>query len=155
MDVSVESNTDSSLYVGVMGPGWSDMTTAFNKAGCWSLQADGHFYNNGSSNSTSARLSSGTRLTLVVDMDARSVEFVVKDRSVKTCQLPAGVGRVRLAACFGGSNQRLRIVDGGYLLATVLVCWPVLIRPNRALCCPFMLRRLCALGRGVAATKKT
>jgi hypothetical protein len=125
MEVLVESNESNYLYFGLMGRGWGHgKSAAFNKSGCWSIQADGYMYDNGSGSShgSRAQLRSGARVGLNVDMDAKSVEFFVNGVSIKTCAI--NVDAVCLAACLGGSNQLLVLQDGGSAPAPVVVDGP-------------------------------
>ena len=110
-DLVVESNSSNYLYVGIVGDSWSDFATAFNKAGGWSLQADGYVYDNGSGANmgAGAKLTSGSRVSVLVDMGAKTVEFKVDGTSIKTCSITAS--KVCAAACFGGSNQVVRLTE--------------------------------------------
>ena len=57
MEVLVESNESNYLYFGLMGRGWGHgKSAAFNKSGCWSIQADGYMYDNGSGSSHGSRV---------------------------------------------------------------------------------------------------
>ena len=109
MELLVESNDSNYLYVGVVGREWSDFATAFNKANGWSLQADGYVYDNGSGQGMgqAAKLRTGARVTLKVDMGAKRIEFLVNGASIKACDVT--VSEVCLAAGFGGSNQLISI----------------------------------------------
>ena len=106
----MEANTSNYLYIGVISDSVTDFGTAMNKAGMWTVQADGYVYDNGSGSSkgASAKLMTGARLVVVLDMDAKRVEFLVNGSSVATCSVSAS--RVTLAACFGGSGQKLKLV---------------------------------------------
>ena len=110
LEVEVEANTSNYLYIGVISDSVTDFATAMNKAGMWTVQADGYVYDNGSGSSkgASAKLMTGARLVVVLDMDAKQVEFLVNGSSVATCSVSAS--RVTLGACFGGSGQKLKLV---------------------------------------------
>ena len=111
VELAVESNDGAYLFVGVIGEGWTDFATAFNQGGGWSLQADGYVYDNGSGTDmgSGAKLESGSRVTMVVDMDGKTVEFRVNGVSIKTCELKSD--RVCPAVCFGGSGQLVGIQE--------------------------------------------
>ncbi len=55
------------------------------------------------------------QVALSLDLGARSVEFFKNGASVRKCVL--NTGEVCLAICFGGSNQRVTIAVGVWVVA--------------------------------------
>jgi len=75
----IVTNPDSAMYVGVGTEAWRAREgDAANGNGCWTMQADGYTYSNGSSCSGGPDLyTAGRILRLHIDMDAKTIQFKV------------------------------------------------------------------------------
>ena len=106
--VRLVANSSKFLCVGLVADNYG-YRSALSKSGAWSIQADGVFFDNGRAKKLDGveALSSGSWITIKINMDEKCAVFCVDDRVIKTCQIDAD--RVCPAASFGGSAQVLSI----------------------------------------------
>lgn len=106
IEVDIVANDSNYLYIGVVGPGFTDRTNSMAGASSWCMQADRYLYREGSDVGRGESIRSGLRLGMMITPGAE-LQFYRDGRKVASIGgLPS---RVVVACCLGSSDQRIRI----------------------------------------------
>eukprot|EP00753_Platysulcus_tardus_P014670 PLAT4426.7.p1 GENE.PLAT4426.7~~PLAT4426.7.p1 ORF type:complete len:3261 (+),score=1880.09 PLAT4426.7:1097-9784(+) len=102
-------NPGTCLYVGVVSSTFSNFSTSLCTSNAFVMQADGYLYGNGSGCGNIASVGSGDVRHMEYDPVGGTLTVFSKEDE-QLGQITGVPSEVRWAACFGGSNQHVRLL---------------------------------------------
>jgi len=108
-EFKIKTNSSTCLLLGLANRAFSDFGSKSSGANCWTIQADGDTYMNGSSSGNVFRYNQGDRLGIFVNMDEHTLTYFLNGKKQGKPAFGNIPDEVFLLACFGGSNQFISI----------------------------------------------
>jgi hypothetical protein len=108
--IEMEITNDSSSYlaVGVIDAAYADLTTFLSCASACTIRTTGECYIKGTETTTGFTYATGDKIGIYLNMEEKQITFF-KNQVPQTAPPHAVFDKVRFAACFGGSNQQVKI----------------------------------------------
>jgi hypothetical protein len=110
-EFKVKTNSSTCLLLGLANRNFNEHGAKASGGNCWTIQADGDTYMNGSSAGNVFRYNQGDRVGVYVNMDEHTLTFFLNGKKQAKPAFLNIPDEVFLLVCFGGSNQFVSIIN--------------------------------------------